>query len=169
MKEKEQYYIDKYDSWHDGYNNGPADTWTGGENNFKAKMSEKEIEDIRVRQSKMTETRKDIFKDYEDKITWTNFSFICKYITWPGVRPDLNTPEIMNWHDKRIGNEVRKMSEEELMEIWYLRNIERCIFAEIARRTGKHRQQISRICKGVYYKKESDKLRETHPELFPQN
>lgn len=166
LNKREQYYIEKFDSWQNGYNNGNADYFGDGENNPLAKVTEQNVKDIRIRQSKMTETRKDIYKDYKDKITWTNFSFICKYITWTTVLPELNTPEIMSWHMKQIGNEAKKFSEEDLINIVILRNKEKLSYQKIADLYGKHRKTIERIFIGIYYKEEIKQLKIKRPDLF---
>ena len=166
LNKREQYYIEKFNSWANGYNNSNSSNFLDGEKNFNAKMSEKEIEEIRIEQSKMIKDRKEIYKKYKNKITWTNFSFICKYQTWPDIRKDLNIPEVMKWHEKQLGNEPRKFSMEELEEIVRLRYKEKKTYPEIAEIFGKSRKTISRIINKVYYKKEIEELEMVKPELF---
>lgn len=165
LNDKEQYYIDLYDSWHNGYNNGNSSNFLDGENNVNSKMTYKEIEEIRVRQSFMKENRREIYEDYKDKITWTNFLYICKYQTWVDIVPEYNTPQIMEWHKKQLGNESRKFSLEDLEDIIKLRN-DGLSYKQIGDLYDKSNKTISRIVNGVYYKNEIAYLKETKPELF---
>lgn len=166
LNEREQYYIEKYDSWHNGYNNGNSSNFLNGENNCNAKMTKQEIENIRVEQSFMEKNRREIYEKYKDKITWTNFLFICKYQTWPDIRPDLNTEEVMSWHFKQLGNEAKKLNMEDLEEIIRLRKQEKLSYTKIGEIYHRHARTISRICDGTSYKKEIKELREKRPDLF---
>lgn len=166
LNEKEQYYIDKFDSWHNGYNNGNSSNFLDGEKNPNAKMTEQDIKEIRLRQSYLKENRKEIFEDYKDRITWTNFLFICKYKTWTNILTEFNTTEIMEWHKKQLGNESRKFSMAQLEEIIEMRYKNKLSYQEIANFYGKNRKTIERIFNKVYYKKEVEFLEKTKPELF---
>lgn len=165
LNEREQYYIDLYDSWHNGYNNGNSSNFLDGENNCNAKLTEEDIKDIRLRQSKMKENRREIYEDYKDKVTWTNFLYICKYLTWVNILTEYNTDEIMSWHKKQLGNESRKFSMEQLEEIVKLRN-SGLSYEKIAKIFDKNRRTIERIFTGFYYKKEMAQLKENRPDLF---
>lgn len=165
LNEKEQYYIELYDSWVNGYNNGNSSNFLDGENNNSAKLTEKDIYNIRFRQAQMKENRKEIYQDYKNKITWSNFSYICKYCTWVNILPEYNTPEIMQWHKKQIGNEPQKFSLEDLEKIINLRK-QGNTYEKIAEIFRKNRRTIERIFTGVYYKKEIALLKETKPFLF---
>lgn len=166
LRQKEQYYIDLFDSWHNGYNNGNADQFQEGERNPKTKMKEEQIKEIRIRQDKMKENRREIYEDFKELITWTNFLYICKYLTWPQILPELNKPEVMEWHKKQLGNESRKFSEEDLINIINLKYKENMSCAAIARLYDKNRKTIERIFNGTYYKKEMEDLKKNKPYLF---
>ena len=166
LNEREQFYITLFDSWKNGYNNGNSQNFLDGENNCNAKMTEKEIEDIRLRQSKMIEDRNTIYQDYKDKITWSNFAYICKYLTWPDILKEYNTPEIMKWHEERVGNNKIKLSLFDIENIIKMRYEQKKTNIEIGKIYNKHPKTISRIFSGVYYKKEVEFLKETKPELF---
>lgn len=166
LNEREQYYIDKFDSWHNGYNNGNSSNFSDGEDNCNAKMTKDEISTIRIRQSKMKENRREIYNDYKDKITWTNFLYICKYLTWPSILSEFNTKEIMDWHKKQLGNESRKFSKEQLEDIIILRYKDKLSYQKIANIFDKNRKTIERIFTGIYYKKEIEELKSEKPYLF---
>lgn len=167
LNEKEQFYIDFYDSWHNGYNNGNSSNFLDGEKNHNAKMSEEDIKNIRYEQSLLLKNRREIYEKYKNKITWTNFLFICKYKTWPGVLPELNTQKIMNWHKKQLGNENKKFSIDQLEDIIKLKYQDGLSYKEISEIYNKNVVTIRRIFENVYYKKEMKFLKETKPELFP--
>lgn len=166
LNKKEQYYIDKFDSWHNGYNNGNSSNFLDGEKNPNAKMTERDIKEIRLRQSYLIENRREIFEDYKNKITWTNFLFICKYKTWTNILIEFNTPEIMEWHKKQLGNESKKFSMKQLEEIINFRYKEKLSYAEIADIYNKNKKTIERIFNNIYYKKEMEILKKEKPELF---
>lgn len=129
-------------------------------------MTQDEISTIRIRQSKMKENRREIYNDYKDKITWTNFLYICKYLTWPSILPEFNTKEIMDWHKRQLGNESRKFSKEQLEDIIILRYKDKLSYQKIADIFDKNRKTIERIFTGVYYKKEIEELKSEKPYLF---
>ena len=166
LNDKEQFYIDKFDSWQNGYNNGNSSNFLDGERNLNAKMSEQDIKEIRIRQSYLIENRREIFEDYKDRITWTNFLYICKYKTWPDILKEFNTSDIMDWHKRQLGNEAKKFSLNQLEEIVRLRYKEKLSYQKMADIYDKNRKTIERIFTNVYYKKEMEELRKLKPELF---
>lgn len=166
LNDKEQFYIDKFDSWQNGYNNGNSSNFLDGERNLNAKMSEQDIKEIRIRQSYLIENRREIFEDYKDRITWTNFLYICKYKTWPDILKEFNASNIMDWHKRQLGNEAKKFSLNQLEEIVRLRYKEKLSYQKIADIYDKNRKTIERIFTNVYYKKEMEELRKLKPELF---
>lgn len=129
-------------------------------------MSEQDIKEIRIRQSYLIENRREIFEDYKDRITWTNFLYICKYKTWPDILKEFNTSNIMDWHKRQLGNEAKKFSLNQLEEIVRLRYKEKLSYQKIADIYDKNRKTIERIFTNVYYKKEMEELRKLKPELF---
>lgn len=165
LNEREQYYIDYYNSWHDGYNNGESKNFLEGENNPNAKLTKRDIAEIRSRQSKLKENRREIFNSFSNKITWTNFLFICKYKTWVNILPEYNTKEIMEWHKKQLGNESIKMDKDELIRVFKLRK-EGLSCTKIGKIIGKSKQTIERVINGTYYKKEAKEIKDIFPELF---
>lgn len=166
LNDKEQFYIDKFDSWQNGYNNGNSSNFLNGERNPNAKMLEQDIKEIRIRQSYLIENRREIFEDYKDRITWTNFLYICKYKTWSDILKEFNTSDIMDWHKRQLGNEAKKLSLIQLEEIVRLRYKEKLSYQKIADIYDKNRKTIERIFTNVYYKKEMEELKKLKPELF---
>ncbi len=55
-----------------------------GEANGQAKMTEQEVRDIRVRK-KNGEKKKDVYKDYKNKIGTSGFDCIWRYLNWKEV------------------------------------------------------------------------------------
>lgn len=166
LNDKEQFYIDKFDSWQNGYNNGNSSNFLNGEKNPNAKMLEQDIKEIRIRQSYLIENRREIFEDYKDRITWTNFLYICKYKTWSDILKEFNTSDIMDWHKRQLGNEAKKFSLNQLEEIVRLRYKEKLSCQKIADIYDKNRKTIERIFTNVYYKEEMEELKKLKPELF---
>lgn len=166
LNDKEQFYIDKFDSWQNGYNNGNSSNFLNGERNPNAKMLEQDIKEIRIRQSYLIENRREIFEDYKDRITWANFLYICKYKTWSDILKEFNTSDIMDWHKRQLGNEAKKFSLNQLEEIVRLRYKEKLSYQKIADIYDKNRKTVERIFTNVYYKKEMEALKKLKPELF---
>lgn len=165
LNEREEHYITIFDSIKNGYNNGHSSNFLDGENNPNAKITSKIVEEIRILQSKCELTRAQIYDKYKDLMSYANFLYICNYKTWVSIKQELNTEEILSWHKKHSGNELKKFNKDQLIDILQSRK-QGCTYSEIANKYQCNRRTIERICTGCYYKKELNILREEYPDLF---
>lgn len=99
MGEREKYWIDYYDSYHHGYN----ETIGGDLSQGRAKLTEKDVVDIRTRYKNL-ERCMIVYQDYKDKIGRSGFNKIWKGETWKNVMPEIYTLERIEYHKKHTGN-----------------------------------------------------------------
>ena len=107
LSDKEKYYIDKFNTYKNGYN-----ATTGGENQQgdghpRHKLTQSDVEDIRERYNNL-ERRKDVYQLYSDRIGESGFSKIWKGESWKHVMPEVYTPENKLFH---LHNTANKGSE----------------------------------------------------------
>lgn len=103
LDEREQYYIQLYDSLYNGYNEttggdkGPA---LLGSKNPKARLTEKDVIDIREAIIQH-QRRQDVYEKYKDKISQSAFNKVWAGNTWTHIRPDvieyMHSPEYKHW------------------------------------------------------------------------
>ena len=55
-----------------------------GSKNGRAKLTEKDVKDIRLRRKK-GETLSEVYKDYSDKITYGSFTNVWTYQNWKNI------------------------------------------------------------------------------------
>ena len=84
LSEKEIYYINKYDTFKNGYN-----STTGGENNQgeshpRHKLTELDIIDIRTRYNNL-ERKQDVYSLYSNRIGESGFYKIWNGDTWQNI------------------------------------------------------------------------------------
>ena len=73
LNEREQYWIKYYNTKENGYNcNNGGDAATYGENNGRSKLTEQDVIEIRKAYNNHLK-QKDVYKKYEDKITFGYF------------------------------------------------------------------------------------------------
>lgn len=108
LTEKEQYYIDKFDSIENGYNTiGAVESkyYTTEQKEAlseishlkNASLSYEEVEDIRTRYLK-GEKPSEVYKDYEDRLR-NYYSFMN---IWTGARYGYIMPEVFNIRENRV-------------------------------------------------------------------
>jgi hypothetical protein len=103
LSEKEIYYIEYFDTYHNGYN-----MTKGGENNIgeshpRHKLTEEDVIDIRTRYDNL-ERRKEVYELYKDRIGDSGFSKIWKGETWKNIKMEVYTPENKKFHLHNIAN-----------------------------------------------------------------
>ena len=121
LSEREQFYIEKYDTYHNGYN-----MTSGGENNIgeahpRHKLTKEDIIDIRTRYDNL-ERRQDVWKLYKDRIGESGFSKIWKGETWKTIMMEVYTPENKTYHlhdtaNKGSKNGRAKITEDDVRQI----------------------------------------------------
>ena len=69
LSEKEKYYIEKFDTYFNGYNMTAGGEDNQGDSHPKHKLEQKDIEDIRTRYNNL-ERRKDVYDLYNMAVRW---------------------------------------------------------------------------------------------------
>ena len=93
LNEREQYWINYYDTVNNGYNcSTGGDQQSIGENNGRAKLTEQDV--IQIRKAYANHKRqKEVYENYKDKITFSTFQNIWSGHSWAHVMPEVFTKE----------------------------------------------------------------------------
>lgn len=114
LNEREIYWIEYYDSYHNGYNRTIGGTSLQGENHPRAILTEQEVWEIRDLYGKRVK-RQDVFKMFEyTGITHRGFLKIWNCETWPTIHIDVYTPENKAWHKQQVGHAEDQMGQSSL-------------------------------------------------------
>lgn len=97
LSEKEKFYIDKYDTFHNGYNMTAGGESNIGDSHPRHKLTQSDVEDIRIRYDNL-ERRKDVYELYKDRIGESGFGKIWKGETWRGIMMEVYSIENKNFH-----------------------------------------------------------------------
>ena len=121
LSEKEKYYIEKFDTYFNGYNMTAGGEDNQGDSHPKHKLEQKDIEDIRTRYNNL-ERRKDVYDLYKNRIGESGFSKIWKGETWKHIMPEVYTKENKEFHLHNTGNKGSsngrsKLSEQDVQNI----------------------------------------------------
>lgn len=115
LNQKEQYWIQYYNSFNNGYN-----VTSGGETNFGNnhpghKLTKQDIIDIRTRYAKL-ERKKEVYLLYNQRIGESGFNKIWKGETWKDVMPEVYTKENKEYHLHNTGNKGSQNGRSRLTE-----------------------------------------------------
>ncbi len=106
LNKKEKYWIAYYDTYYHGYNET-----SGGDNNYHQqegekhhnhKLTEADVIEIRLRWAECNISTRELYYDYQQKISKTGFKKIYNWETWKKILPELNTPERREWHRNNL-------------------------------------------------------------------
>lgn len=118
---KEQYWIDYFNSYKNGYNMTCGGETNYGDNHPGHKLTKQDVIDIRTRYSNL-ERRKDVYLLYNQRIGESGFSKIWKGETWKDVMPEVYTKENKEYHlhdtaNKGSQNGRSRITEEDVKNI----------------------------------------------------
>ena len=99
LGQREQYWIQYYDSYKNGYN----ETIGGDIVNGRAKLTESDVIAIRLRYANL-ERCMIVYEDYKERIGRTGFNKIWKGETWKNIMPEVYTEERKEYHKNNTGN-----------------------------------------------------------------
>jgi group I intron endonuclease len=105
---REVYWIGRYDTYNNGYNEtlgGDGVSGAIGEKHHNHKLTESDVIDIRRRWAACEESVQDIYNTYKNSITKAGFKKIYTWQTWTHLLSELNTAETRQWH-KEKANEL---------------------------------------------------------------
>lgn len=99
LDKKESYWIDYYDSYNKGYNCNEGGGVFSGENNGRACLTEEEVTYIRECYNNHLR-RKDVYEQFQDKITFNSFARIWDGSTWTHIKPEVYTQENKDYYSR---------------------------------------------------------------------
>lgn len=116
LNEKEVFWIKNLDSYHHGYNmNIGGDNFSIGENNLNTKLTDEDVLIIRKRVHLGKEYPKDVYKDYEDRISYSRFWSLLHGTTWKNVDTSMIKPIKIDNNGSK--NPKAKLTEDDVVEI----------------------------------------------------
>ena len=93
LDEREKYWIEKLQAIKYGYNcSAGGDQQSTGENNGRSKLTEEDVRKIRVAYNNHLK-QKDVYKEFENIITFNNFQNIWQGRSWSHIMPEVFTEE----------------------------------------------------------------------------
>lgn len=115
LSEKEKYYIEKYNTYKNGYN-----STSGGEDNQydshpRHKLTKEDIIDIRTRYGNL-ERKEEVYQIYKNRIGESGFHKIWNNNTWKGIMEEVYTPENKEFHLHNTANKGSKNGRSRLTE-----------------------------------------------------
>ena len=121
LNQRETYWINHFNSIENGYNcSVGGDQQSIGSNNGRAILTENEVKIIRTAYNNH-ERRKDVYKQFEDKITFSSFARVWDGTSWSHVMPEVLTEENKKYYSKEATNGEKssnaKLTDEEVIKI----------------------------------------------------
>lgn len=97
LDEREIYYIDKFDSYVNGYNMTLGGEGNAHETNGRAILTLPQVIEIRMMYGNKIPFR-EAYKRYEGVISKRGFKKVWRYETWLGIMPEVYSDENLKWH-----------------------------------------------------------------------
>lgn len=121
LNQRETYWINYFNSIEHGYNcSVGGDQQSMGSNNGRAILTENEVKIIRTAYNNH-ERRKDVYKQFEDKITFSSFARVWDGTSWSHIMPEVLTEENKKYYSKEATNGEKafnaKLTDEEVIKI----------------------------------------------------
>lgn len=121
LNQRETYWINHFNSIENGYNcSVGGDQQSIGNNNGRAILTENEVKIIRTAYNNH-ERRKDVYKQFEDKITFSSFARVWDGTSWSHIMPEVLTEENKKYYSKEATNGEKssnaKLTDEEVIKI----------------------------------------------------
>lgn len=156
LNEKEIYYIDRFDSYRNGYN-----MTLGGDNNKyeangRAVLTLEQVQEIRLMYGAKIRF-KEAYARYENVISKRGFKKVWHYETWLGVYPEVYSDENKSWHasqakknldgNKNLGknNTLRACSVEEILKMRELKQLG-WSYEKIGNEIGRSASVVRKYC-----------------------
>lgn len=143
LNKREAYWIKKLGTFGGGYNLNPGgEQATIGEDNPNAKVTEQDVIAIRTEYKARKRTRRDVYKDYERKITFSAFARIWDGSSWQHIMPEIYTKESKEHYSRKttLGGKAPGaiFSDEEVVELRkrYVNETAKEIYADYEERCG---------------------------------
>lgn len=131
LNQRENYWIEFYDSIEKGYNcNLGGNQFSIGENNPNAKVTEEEVFLIRQIYNKQG-SKKEAYKIVEGKTTWNNFEKIWQGGTWQHICPEVYTEENKKFYSTGLNCYANNSFSDEEINYWrqlYVNNTAKTLY-----------------------------------------
>ena len=116
IDEREQYYIQKYDSINNGYNfQIGGNNNSLGEGNGSARLTEADVIEIRKAYNKHLSPKEEYAK-YKDKITYSQFQSVWQGRSWASIMPEVFTEENKQFYRSGIAKATASLTLEEVLK-----------------------------------------------------
>lgn len=115
LGEREQFYIDKFQSNINGYNATAGGETNDGESHPGHKLLKQDVIDIRTRYDNL-ERKEEVYQLYKNKIGISGFHKIWNGQTWQGIMMEVYTEENKKFHLHNSGNKGSKNGRTRLSE-----------------------------------------------------
>lgn len=103
LNEREQYYIQLYNTYQKGYNCHSGGSVQIGENNNNTFLTDDDV--IQIRKEYAAHKRsKDIYKNFSNKVSYSSFMSIWEGKTWTHIMPEVYTEENRLYYSKQATN-----------------------------------------------------------------
>ena len=121
LNQRETYWINHFNSIENGYNcSVGGEQQSIGSNNGRAILTENEVKIIRTAYNNH-ERRKDVYKQFEDKITFSSFARVWDGTGWSHIMPEVLTEGNKKYYSTESTNGEKstnaKFSNEEVIKI----------------------------------------------------
>lgn len=156
LNEREQYWIQKYDSFKEGYNSTLGGDKNIGESNGRSILTQEQVEEIRMAYNNHIPFR-EVLEKYKNIISKRGLQKVWHYETWLHILPEVYTDENKEWHSTyaksnkngniHLGknNAERAYSEEEINKMRELR-AQGLSYNKIHEITGRSSTVIRKYC-----------------------
>lgn len=116
LDEKEQLYIEQYNSRNNGYNKQIGGFNNSiGEGNGRALLSEEDV--VFIRTAYQNHKRpKEIYECVKNKITYSQFQGVWSGRSWRHIMPEVFTEENKNWYIKEQNKTTVKLTKDEVLK-----------------------------------------------------
>lgn len=155
LNECEQHWIKYYNTKNNGYNcNDGGDAATYGENNGRSKLTEEDVVEIRKAYNNHLK-QKDVYKKYEDKISFGYFQNLWQGRSWAHIMPEVFTEENKKYYiyqnSKGQNGASAKLTDEEVLLIRkrYVNETAKSIYVDYKDKMSF--QTLQQILWGRYY------------------
>lgn len=121
LNEREQYWINYYDTVNNGYNCLPGgDSQTAGENNGRSKITEADVIEIRKAYANHKK-QKEVYENYKDIISFSYFQNLWQGQSWAHIMPEVFTKENKEYYtyqnSKGSNGALAKFTDDEVINI----------------------------------------------------
>lgn len=117
LDEKEDYYIQKYDTINNGYNCVRGGQHNIGESNGRVKLSENDVYNIREAYNNH-ESKESVYIKYKNKVSKLYFSNLWEGHSWKHIHYDVYTKENKDYYKyKASGKEHQIFTDDEILKL----------------------------------------------------